>query len=141
MSHTGFAVLAWVKDECELLNQCTTEDARIRVIKQLLTDFNILIGMRWNMEMTLPCINGNWYAYGNNTRITVSNSTIRNAIGDLTQHLDFLRGTSHSTAEDLANFKICKEKWRVPEQVTDTSSGWELNARAETFHTAKRQRF
>lgn len=93
------------------------------------------------MDMTLPQINGTWYAFGTNSRITVSQSTIRNAIGDLANHVDFLRGTSHSTAEDLANYKICKEKWRVPEQVTDSYSGWEANAQVGTSHTTKRPRF
>lgn len=124
-----------------MLDSCTTEEAKIRIIKQLLSDFNTLLGMRWNMDMTLSQINGIWYAYGNNTRITVSNATIRNAIGDLYDHVDFLRGNSHSSAEELANFKTCKEKWRVPEQVTDSSFGWEPNQQAVTSHGSKRPRF
>lgn len=86
-------------------------------------------------------IDGTRYAFGTNTRITASERTIRNAIGDLAEHVDFIRSTASVSAEDLANFRICKLKWKVPETVTDSTYGAGGSEPAETYRQAKRTRF
>lgn len=141
MAHNGFSVLAWVKTDSALLWDVTTEEAKEKIVEQLLKDFNCLIGCRWNMDMHLTTIDGHRYAYGINTRITASDKTISNAIGELSNHVGFLRGTANNSAEELANYKVCKEKWKVPEDVSTSSYGWAQQEQAETSALTKRKRF
>lgn len=93
------------------------------------------------MDMHLVTIEGVRYAFGINTRITASEKTIANAIGNLTDHVGFLRGTANNSAEDLARYKTCKEKWKVPEEVSSSSFGWDPQAHQETLKGAKQKRF
>lgn len=111
------------------------------MIRQLLLDFGILIGCRWSLDCSISSINGTSYSYAVCTRFTVSERTLRNALGDLTEHIEILRGTCHNTADDLVNYKLCKEKWRVPDAVTDTSYGWEQQGQEQTSRATKRNRF
>lgn len=138
---SGFSVLAWVKDTSPLL-QDVSEETRKRLIRELLRDFSSLLGVRWQMDINLIEYHNTQYAYGNNARITVGERTIRNAMGDLANHVEILRGGANSTAEDLANYKAAKAKWNVPDTVTDsTSSGWGGQEQAATSWAAKRQRY
>lgn len=141
MAHTGFTVLAWVKPESPLIWECHHEADIDTKTDELLGDFNCLIGVRWNMDMHLVTIDGTRYAFGINTRITASEKTIANAIGDLTNHVDFLRGTANNSAEDLARYKKCKDKWKVPTEVSSSSYGWETQAPPETSRSSKLKRF
>lgn len=141
MAHSGFTVLAWVKPDSPLLWDEHDESKIQEIIDTLLGDFNCLLGIRWNMDMHLVTVNGTRYAFGINTRITASEKTITNAIGNLTDHVMFLRGTANNTAEDLARYKTCKEKWKVPEEVSSSSYGWEAPGHPETSTSIKRKRF
>lgn len=136
----GFSVLAWVKPSSTVLVGVEDPDSRQRLQKQLLNDFAVLVGTRWSMDVTVMHIDGQLYAYGNNTRITVGKSTLSNAIGDLCDHVEFLRSSSHSTADELVNYKQCKDRWKVPETVTDSTTGWEAQGQAETSTMIKRRR-
>lgn len=140
MSYSGFSVLAWVRDDTSLL-EGVTEHAADQVIQQLLKDFICLLSVRWNMELQVVTVNGVKYAYGCNTRITASERTIRNAIGDLAAHVDFIRSTASVGAEDLANYRSCKLKWNVPETVTDSTYGSGGSEPQETSQPFKRKRF
>lgn len=140
MAYTGFSVLAWVRDDCQML-EGVSEAVADNVIQQLLRDFICLLSVRWNMEMQILTIEGNKYAFGVNTRITVSERTLRNAIGDLADHVDFIRSTSSIAAEDLAHYRLCRAKWKVPEQVTDSTYGSGGSEPQETFLHHKRKRF
>lgn len=135
----GFTVLAWVRDDSSFIAEL--DEARERMEKQLLADFNTLIGVRWNMDMQLIKRHERWYAYGHNNRISVGVSTIRNAIGDLSKHIEFIRGTQHSTLDCLIDYKLCKEKWKVPDQVTESSIGWEATTQPGTSAMSKRPRY
>lgn len=137
---SGFSVLAWVKEDCPLLIDISPETAE-KVRQQLLKDFQVLLSCRWHMEIMLCEHDGVQYAYGSNTRINPSERTIRNAIGTLSEHVDFIRSTSGTAWEDLARYKQCKEKWKVPDQVTEGSSGWGLQEQAETSTQIKRKRY
>lgn len=139
MALNGFSVLAWVKPDCAILWD-VDDAARESIINDLLSDFCILIGCRWNMDMHQLTIRGTKYAFGVNSRITASERTITNAIGDLSNHVDFLRGTTSNSPEDLARFKECKEKWKVPTEVSSSSSGWDPPARPETLTKTKLRR-
>nr|WOP79078.1 nonstructural protein 3 [Canary chaphamaparvovirus 2] len=141
MTHNGFTVLAWVKPDSPLIWEQHHDVDIDTKTEELLQDFNCLLGVRWNMDMHLVTIDGSRYAFGINTRITASEKTIANAIGDLNNHVGFLRGTANNTAEDLARFKVCKEKWRVPEEVSSSTYGWETPAHPETSQSLKRKRF
>nr|QSH48278.1 ORF1 [Chufflevirus sp.] len=137
---TGFSVLAWVREDSPLLLDISAEAAG-RVRQQLLKDFQILLSCRWHMEVLLVDHDGVPYAYGANSRINPSERTIKNAIGTLYDHVDFLRSTANTSWEDLARFKQCKEKWKVPDQVTEGSSGWASQEPQETSMLTKRKRY
>lgn len=140
MAFTGFSVLAWVKDNSSLLTG-VSEEAAERIKKQLLRDFCCLLNCRWNMDVTIKEYMGRDYAFGTNPRITASERTIGNAIGTLTNHVAFIRSTSTTDFENLAEYRICKEKWQVPDQVSDGSYGWGATDAAETSNPAKRKRY
>lgn len=140
MAFTGFSVLAWVKDDSTLLTG-VSEEAGERIRRQLLRDFCCLLNCRWNMEVTIRQHDGVMYAFGINTRITASEKTINNAIGLLSNHVGFIRSTSNTEFEHLAEFKVCKEKWKVPDQVSEPSYGWDRTEQAETATQNKRKRF
>lgn len=138
----GFTVLAWVNEDSSLL-QNVSEEAAVRIRKQLLQDFCCLLSVRWTFDVTLVEHDGVKYAYGCNTRITASYNTIKNAIGDLSNHVEFLRGHANASYEQLADYKLCRMKWKVPDNVTEdrTSYGWGDSERAETSQPYKRKRF
>lgn len=140
---TGFTVLAWVSEDSPLINRdCNiSEENKQRLRKQLLLDFCCLIGTRWNMDVSIQLLEGEMYAFGKNVRFGVSDRTLRNAIGTLTNHVDFIRGSTESTAEELARYKTTREKWHVPDQITESASGWEAQEQAGTSTPSKRKRF
>nr|QTE03742.1 MAG: hypothetical protein [Phoenicopteridae parvo-like hybrid virus] len=142
-STNGFSVLAWVSDSNRLTNRESdlSEENKNRITKELLLDFCCLVGMRWNMEITILTIDGTMYAFGRNTRFGMSDRTLKNALGNLSNYVTFIRGSPESTAEDLARFKVCKEKWQVPEQTSDSASGWDPSEPASTSTLIKRKRF
>lgn len=140
MALNGFSVLAWVKPDSSLLHGLT-EDTQKEMIAELLKDFQCLLGCRWNMDIHITCIEGVQYAFGINNRITASEKTITNAIGLLAEHVAFLRGTASNSAEELARFKECKRKWKVPDEVSTTSYGWEAVGQAGTSNPTKRRHF
>lgn len=140
MASTGFSVLAWVKPESSLIAG-VSESAAEQIIQQLLRDFICLLSVRWNMELQIVTIDGMKYAYGTNTRITASERTITNAIGELSEHVGFLRSIASITAEDLARYRECRNKWKVPEIVTDSFYGAGGSEHQETSLPYKRKRF
>lgn len=135
---TGFSVLIWVKPDSSMIS-ALTEDSAERMKRCLLSDACTLLSVRWSMDVAVISNGNQIYAYGVNTRFNVAERTIRNALGDLCEHVDLLRGTSHNTSDELVNFKECKEKWNVPEMVSDTSSGWGEQAQETTFRLNKRR--
>lgn len=137
---TGFAVLAWVKEDSSFLHDLEGV-ARERMQRELLTDFSTLLSFKWTMDITVINVNNSLYAYGINPRITASERTIKLAIGDLANHVDILRGTTSASAEDLVRYKDCKKKWRVTDIASDTGSGWERQEPAGTSTAIKRLRF
>nr|WOX03049.1 nonstructural protein 3 [Psittaciform chaphamaparvovirus 6] len=146
MSTGGFSVLFWVKQDSPLIENIDPSrqhhvETQETVIRNLLQDACVLIGCRWSMECTILSMNNTLYGYGYNNRITVSERTIRNALGDLTEHVDFLRSTVNTTAEDLVRYKECRVKWRVPEQVSESTSGWVDVAQESTSSFRKRPRY
>lgn len=137
---TGFSVLAWVKDDC-IFTQNLETLASERMQRELLTDFCTLLNFRWTMDISLTTIEGTLYAFGTNARITVSERTVKLAIGELANHIDILRGTISASAEDLHRYRACKRKWKVPDVTSDTSSGWDRPEQAGTSTPIKRARF
>lgn len=140
----GFTVLAWGRPDSSLLTRGSSEiseENKARLERQLLLDFCCLLGIRWNMDVTIHMIEGCQYAFGKNVRFGVSDRTLRNALGTLFNHVDFIRGSPENTAEDLARFKVCKEKWNVPDQITESASGWDPQEPAGTSTPIKRKRY
>lgn len=139
-SQSGFAVLIWVNPDSPLLKDVSAE-TRERLAKQLLADAACLCGVRWNIDFNIMQLHGESYAYGCCTRFTVGDRTLRNALGDLTLHVDFLRASASATAEELVHYRQCREKWKVPEQVSDSTTGWDEPGQGATSTGAKRKRY
>lgn len=137
---TGFTILAWVKPTSSIIQGLPQQELQ-DLSQALLQDFQILLSIRWNMEISLhQSPNGVWYAYGHNPRITIGKQTVANAIGELTEHIDFIRGSVHNSMEDLIRFKEAKEKWQVQENQSDTSVGTQEQEQAGTSWSHKRKR-
>lgn len=140
MAFTGFSVLAWVKPESSLMTG-VSEQSAVNIEQQLLRDFVCLLSVRWNMEMQIVTVDGNRYAYGTNARITASERTIANAIGELNEHVGFIRSVASVAAEDLARYRQCRLKWKVPDLVSDSTYGAAQSDVPETSQPYKRKRF
>ncbi|UOH27065.1 nonstructural protein 3 [Galliform chaphamaparvovirus 13] len=121
-------------------NQEQARQRELDLKRDLLRDASVLLSVRWNMEVIVSVYNDDVYAYGVNTRFNVGQRTIENALGDLTEHVDFLRSAAGHSLEDLVAFVQCKAKWRVPEQVTESSSGWEARDVPETSGPGNKRR-
>lgn len=137
---SGFSVLAYANPDSTLLLG-VSDDARGRIERQLLNDFCCLVNVRWGMNCTIMEYEGTKYAYGNNPRFTASEKTIRNAIGDLSNHVSIVRSTANVDFEQLAEYKTCKMKWKVPDVVSESSTGWGATAQEEASPLLKRKRF
>lgn len=138
---SGFTILAYVKPTSSLIDELHENERSKEVIRTLLEDCISLISIRWNMDMQIIVVRETMYAFGVNPRFTVSNQTIRNALGDLAEHVDFLRGTLQNTADELVKYKECRERWNVPEMVSESSYGSGDAAPGETPTSSKRRRF
>lgn len=136
---TGFTLIAWVREDSPLLGNLS-EEASTQMQNQLLNDFTLLLSVRWNMEFNIAPFDNTLYAFGQNNRITVSDRTVKNAIGELSNHVEFLRGSVKTSPQDLARYRECRKKWRVPDQTSDTSYGSEDTEYQGTSPFAKRKR-
>lgn len=135
----GFTVLAWVNPDSPMIDGLG-RDACLEMKKALLEDFKVLIGTRWTMDVVLIHKDYEVFAFGHNPRITVGEGTIRNALGELQEHVHFSKGTASNSADDLIAFKQCKDKWKVPEVVTTSTTGWPESQQASTSFSLKRKR-
>lgn len=142
---TGFSLLLWVKPESTLLCPETLSEDYDRdsdgSAHSLLSDACTLLGMRWNVEFTISDHEGGKYAFGVVSRFTVSNPTIERALGDLIEHISFIRGNSANTFFELVRYKTCREKWKVKDQSTDSYSGPDETVRPSTSTGTKRRHF
>lgn len=136
----GFAVLLWVRPDTQLL-QGISPESQASLAKELLLDAQCLLSVRWNLECQLLTIHGTQYVYASTPRFTVSERTLKNALGNLVNHVDFLRASVNSTAEELVRYRQAREKWKVPDVVTESTSGWEGSGSGETSTGPKRKRF
>lgn len=118
----GFTLLAWVNWSQDELAELTAEDM-IAKEKEWLQDASILWGTRWSMDFSFHTIDGVTYIFSVQARFTVSEATLSRALGGLGAHISFHRGGPHSTWEELVRYQACKQKWRVPEKVSDPGSG------------------
>nr|QTE03791.1 MAG: hypothetical protein [Emberiza pusilla Chaphamaparvovirus] len=138
----GFSVLIWCKRDGRLLQNIEHAQTEEQIIKEMLADAQVLLGCRWSMNVDILQHQGIWYAYGVNTKFHVGKNTIRQALGELTEHVEFIRGNSHSSFEELVRYKECRVRWKVPDPDTlDTSSsGWDDQAQPGTSTYGKRKR-
>lgn len=139
MAYLGFSVLLFVKPESRLLQGLTpTSEAYKELERTLLKDAQLLLGCRWTMDFTFLDLDGVCYVHGNNNRFTVSNSTIDKALGDLVEHVGYIRSTATITANDLIEYKKARERWNV--QDSDTSGGMAGPEQPGTSTDFKRKR-
>lgn len=121
-------------------NQQHTLEARKELTRNLLTDAQTLISVRWTMECTLHEEDTEIYLYGYNGRFMVGLQTLKNALGNLADHIEIIRSSPTHNAQELIRYKECRDKWQVPTQVSDSSSGWEAEEPQKTLTGIKRKR-
>nr|QMI57870.1 hypothetical protein [Chestnut teal chaphamaparvovirus] len=136
----GFSILVWVDRQSPIWT--STEDTeRPNVEKELLQDAVILLGTRWNMDFQFHTANDVLYAFGVCARFTVGIPTITRALGDLAVHVKFNRGGGTDVANTLIRYKECKEKYGVPDVVSEGSSGSDLpETQPGSYWQAKRKK-
>lgn len=137
----GFSLIIWAKKDGRLIENLEHAQSTEAMIKEMLEDARVLISCRWNMNMDIIQVGGTWYCYGVNTKFHVGKGTIKAALGELTEHVDFIRGNSHSTLEELVRYKECKQRWKVEDPAAESSSGWGDPEQPGTSISAKRKRF
>lgn len=142
MSYTGFSLLLWVNENSTMLQGLHSDGAKAAMVRELLNDAATLIGLRWGIDVLIQQVNGTYYGYTNNTRFNVSAPTIRAALGTLTTHVEFQKSGPNTTLEQAVNYRECKLKWQVQDQITEpTSSGWVGSEQDPTSQAARRKRF
>lgn len=119
----GFSLLAWVDPDSPLLMGLDPRtEAHSDMQKTILHDVQALWGIRWGIDMTMITIQDQIFIHGNNSRFHVSNDTIRKALGDLAEHIKWIRSTPNIGPEDLVKYKEALKKWNVETETQDTSS-------------------
>lgn len=140
----GFSLLLWVRESSPLLAPETLPDDDsdlVGIERGILDDCCVLLGMRWNVEFTISNHGGKLYAFGSTTRFTVSNPTVCRGLGDLSAHVEFIRGSPAHTLSELVRYKECRDKWNVPEILSESSTGLDPMERPGTSHTTKRRHY
>lgn len=136
----GFSILVWV-DQDEPYWNSLEEPERTSYEKELLSDAIVLLGTRWGMDFTYHDDKGVLYAFGVCARFTVGIPTITRALGSLAEKVKFHKGGGTDTALALIRYKVCKQKYGVPDQVSEGSSGGEhLETPQGSFWSAKRKK-
>lgn len=118
----GFTLLLWANPSSPAFEGLQGE-AYERQEKTFLEDATCLLGCRWGIEFSYTTVSGVLYAFGTCSRFTISAGTLGRALGSLAPHISFNRGSVAETHERLIQYKICKERWNVPEIVTEGSYG------------------
>lgn len=121
--------------------QGLSDGAKHSMTKELLSDAATLISSRWHIDPHFQNIGGTEYLYFNNTRFNVGQATIKAALGNMIDHIDFQKSSVNTTIEQAERYRLCKLKWQVPDQITDHSTyGWAGQEQESTSTTLKRKR-
>lgn len=115
-------------------------DELLKKEKEWLSDASVLWGARWGIDFSWHQCSGVSYIFGVQARFTVSEATLQRALGNLSEYICFHRGGPHSTWEELVRYQQCKEKWRVPDKVSDTTSGEGYQEQALAHSWGKRKK-
>lgn len=140
---SGFAVLISVKATSRLIRGDLSKETKERIEREILTDACTLLSVRWNMDMTIIEHSTGLFAYGANHRFTVGEKTLNNALGELAAHLNITKTSASIGPEALIDYRKCKAKWNVQDQVTEGTStyyGWPEEEQAGTSTSYKRQK-
>lgn len=92
------------------------------------------------MEFQLLQENGTYYIFGSTSRFIAGKERIRSALGELAEHIEFMRGSSANIAKDLIDYMAACRKWKVPEN-TESSSGWGSDTQEGTSSGKKRKTY
>lgn len=139
MASPGFSILAWVNPESPLLMGLDPRSSAYDEMQdELLGDAQVLWGCKWGMDFTkITGLDNCRFLHGNNLRFVASNETIKQCLGNLAEHVYFLRSTPNITPEDLIKYKNCLKKWKVPTPDTTSSSGPDAKERPGTSHSSR----
>lgn len=133
---SGFSLLLWEDDpqidlECKetLLDPQDEQDLNPTTVPisgdqslhlpELLEDAKILLLGRWGVHIEEKFFRNQWYLWAVCTRFNVSDETVRRALGDLTNILSFQKGAATQDFETAVKYKLCREKWGVPQTITE----------------------
>lgn len=121
-SSNGFTLLLWINPRSPAVDGLDDQQ-QAPIIEELLGDAVCLLSCRWGIDFSFTTVAGTRYAYGICNKFTIGVPTLTRALGTLTEHVEFKRGSVNDTAEGLIRYKRCLEKWKVPDVVTDSGSG------------------
>lgn len=88
----------------------------------LLQDAMCLLSGRWGLQIDEHYYKDQWYLWAVCTRFHVGEETLRRALGDLTHHLSFQKGAPTQDFNTAVRYKICRERWGVPQVITEKSA-------------------
>lgn len=146
---SGFSLLVW-EDEPEIDLSCkenlepaldeedmqpttTLSSGNQCLLPDLLMDAKCLLLGRWGgISVEEHQYKGQWYLWVVCTRFSVGDETIRRAFGDLTQHISFQKGAPSSDFNTAVRYKLCRERWGVPQQIVERPENPEQFSRKRT---------
>lgn len=133
----GFSLLIWVKPDSVLIENL--EGISLKAMQdEILSDAQTLLGCKWGMDFTKITAGDFCCIHGNNLRFTAGTEAIKAALGQLWHHIDFIRSTPNMTPEDLIRYKECRDKWKVGQEDTESTSGTQDKAHQKTTSTSHR---
>lgn len=155
---SGFSVLIWEDDpnflECKENLQPATDEEDLNPTTTLMSgdqhgplpspleDAKCLLSGRWSIAVEEHYFQNQWYLWAVCTRFSVGEETIKRALGDLMNLLSFQRGSPNQDFNTAVRYKICRERWGVPQVIVDRSERERSGDTCGTGgHANKRLRF
>lgn len=118
----GFSLLVWVDPETWRyvgLDEEQRDAKELEIVEDVVT----LFCGRWGMEGSIVEERGIRYAFFTCPNFVVGTQTLSRALGDLSDSVKYHRGSPSDTAKGLINYKLCLEKYNVPDKVSEGSFG------------------
>lgn len=143
---SGFSLLVWedepeidlsckenldpAVDEEDLVPTTTLSSGDRLILPSLLEDAKCLLLGRWGgISVEEHVHKGQHYLWVVCTRFSVGDETVKRALGDLMHHLSFQRGAPNADFHTAVRYKLCRERWGVPQQIVERPEAPESSAK------------
>lgn len=121
-SGSGCSFLVWIDQDSWRLEGLAADQRNSR-IQELLEDVVCLLTGRWSMDSTIVESKGVLYAHLVCARYPVGSATFIRALGDLGAHVKIHRGALGDSPQQMIKYIECKQKYNVPDVVSEGFSG------------------